>query len=367
MPPSVYKLAAKGRWMAVLAVLLFAGLIFRLWWSLLRPSAIVQDLPLTPVESKPNSTHSNDGDVVAGDDSTSSTQPSDSTSIQCPDMPGMEDILVVLKTGVTEALNKVPAQLNTVLRCTPNFVIVSDYEEVIGGVRTVDVLRNVSDHIKQTHAEFNLYNRVQRGGREALRPEDYGSDFNSQFGRLGNPGWMLDKWKFLPMIDAVLQRQPTAKWFVFIEADTYLFWENLLSWLSKHDPSQPKYLGCQTAIGDDIFAHGGSGFVISNPAMWKVSNHLKARVSELEDFTARDWAGDHVLGRVLRDVGVPLTWSWPMSQGKQLWDLNCFSEAYGRRVWCHPVVTFHHMTPVEIHDMWTFDQKWLDSVSLFPP
>lgn len=362
MSPSIYKLAARGRWIALLAVLLFAGLIFRLWWSLRSP-AIVQELPFTRVESKQNSTHSNHGGVVAGDDASKHQQSnSNASTVHCPDMPGMEDILVVLKTGVTEALNKVPAQLDTVLRCTPNFVIVSDYEEVIGGVRTVDVLRNVSDHIKQSQAEFDLYNRVQRGGRVALRPEDYGSDFNSQYGRQGNPGWMLDKWKFLPMIDAVLERQPTAKWFVFIEADTYLFWENLLAWVSKHDPSQPKYLGCQTAIGDNVFAHGGSGFVLSNPAMRKVSEHRKTHMSELEELTVREWAGDSVLGRVLKDVGVSLTWSWPMSQGKQLWDLDCFSEAYSRRAWCHPVVTFHHMTPIEVYDMWAFDQQWLDSV-----
>jgi hypothetical protein len=132
----------------------------------------------------------------------------------------MEDILVILKTGVTEALEKVPVHVETTLRCVPNYVIFSDYEEVIAGVRTHDVLQNVSDRVKREFPEFDMYNRVQRDGRAALTPDDYGDDSNGPFGRLNNAGWTLDKWKFLPMIDAALEVAPTAKWFVFMEADT---------------------------------------------------------------------------------------------------------------------------------------------------
>lgn len=275
----------------------------------------------------------------------------------------MEDVLVILKTGVTEALEKVPVHVETTLRCVPNYAIFSDYEEVIAGVRTHDVLRNVSDHVKRDFPEFDIYNRVQKQGRAALTQNDYGDDSNGPFGRLNNSGWMLDKWKFLPMIDAALEVAPQAKWFVFMEADTYLIWPNLISWLDRLDHRQPLYLGAQMAIGETVFAHGGSGFVISKPAMHEVSNRRAMDLDLVDQITAEEWAGDCALGRVLNDVKVPLTWSWPMLQGSRPWDLDHFDENFDMNMWCYPVVSYHHMGPADIREFWEFDRALFGSVS----
>ncbi|KAL1971358.1 hypothetical protein VTN77DRAFT_310 [Rasamsonia byssochlamydoides] len=276
----------------------------------------------------------------------------------CSPLPGMEDVLVVLKTGVTEALEKVPVHIQTTLRCVPHYVIFSDFEEKIAGVQTHDVLRNVSHEIKQSIPEFEIYNRVQQSGREGLSKADFGDDYNGPFGRINNPGWKLDKWKFLPMIDVALAVQPTAKWYIFMEADTYLMWPNLIAWLAQLDPDRPLYLGCQMQIGEIVFGHGGSGFVLSNPAMRKVSEYRASHLEELDRLTADQWAGDCVLGKVLADVGVPLTWSWPMLQGSRPWDMDHFGESYDKKTWCYPVVSYHHMTPADIEELWQFDREW---------
>lgn len=296
------------------------------------------------------------------DDSYTDNSDNGTASHGCRPLPGMEDVLVVLKTGVTEALEKVPVHLRTTLRCVPHYVVISDFEEKVSGVWTRDVLRNVTHDVKQTVPEFNIYNRVQNSGRGGLSPADFGDDFNGPFGRTNNPGWRLDKWKFLPMIDLALAVHPTAKWYVFMEADTYLMWPNLVAWLSQLDASRPLYLGYQMQIGEVIFGHGGSGFVISNPAMRKVSEYRASHMKELDQLTASQWAGDCVLGKVLSDVGVPLTWSWPMLQGSRPWDLDHFSEGYNRKTWCHPVISYHHMTPADIEELWRFDQEWFRMV-----
>jgi hypothetical protein len=68
-------------------------------------------------------------------------------------------------------------------------------------------------------------------------------------------------------------------------------------------------------IGDVLFAHGGSGFVVSRPAMKMIVDFYASHQEEIEKFTHEHWAGDYVLGKVFKDAGVPFTNSWPIFQG----------------------------------------------------
>lgn len=128
----------------------------------------------------------------------------------CPPLGGIEDVLVILKTGVTEALEKVPVHFQTTLRCIPNYVLFSDFEEEINGTRVIDVLGNVNETIKRTSPDFDLYNRIHEHGRSGLTPADLSRVPNTAFGMPDNPGWKLDKWKFLPMIDETLRVRDDA-------------------------------------------------------------------------------------------------------------------------------------------------------------
>ncbi|KAL2002730.1 hypothetical protein VTN02DRAFT_6113 [Thermoascus thermophilus] len=276
----------------------------------------------------------------------------------CRPVPGMEDVLVVIKTGVTEALDKVPVHYRTTLRCVPHYVIFSDFEEQIAGVRAHDVLRNVSREIKQTNPDFDIYNRLREHGRAGLQDSDRIDEANSPSGKLNNPGWKLDKWKFLPMVDEALRSRPDAKWYFFMEADTYPFWPNLMAWLARFDAEKPLYIGSQMQIGDVTFAYGGAGIILSNPAMRLVSAYRAAHLAEIDELTAAHWAGDCVLGKVLHDAGVSLLWAWPMMQTSTIWGIDFFADAYGRQAWCYPAVSFHHMTPADIELLWQFDQQW---------
>ncbi|KAL1968114.1 hypothetical protein VTN77DRAFT_2245 [Rasamsonia byssochlamydoides] len=195
-------------------------------------------------------------------------------------------------------------------------------------------------------------------GRTGLLPSDATEDENGAFGMPNNPGWKLDKWKFLPMIDESLQAKPDAKWYVFIEADTHIVWPNLMAWLARLDPDQLHYLGTETQIADVLFAHGGSGFIISRTAMQRASEYRRTRVAELDAYTDGHWAGDCVLGKVLADAGVPLNFSWPLLQNSRLGEIEPLTNAFYRQPWCYPVVGFHHLTPFDVEQMWRFDQEW---------
>lgn len=222
------------------------------------------------------------------------------------------DVLVVLRTGATESLEKLPTHFETILKCISEYVIYSDMEEEIEGHHIHDVLADVDDAIKNTVPEFELYNQLHTKGRDQV---EYRTMFGSgPGGAVENPSWKLDKWKFLPMVDRALQHMPNAKWFVFIEPDTYLIWQNMLEYLAKFDASQPYYLGKHMYIGDVLFGHGGSGFALSNPAMEKVTEHWRNHQAEYDKHTEEQWAGDMILGKVVKDVGIDMFWAFPHSK-----------------------------------------------------
>ncbi|GIC88912.1 glycosyltransferase family 31 protein [Aspergillus udagawae] len=282
----------------------------------------------------------------------------------CPPLPGIEDVQVILKTGITEALEKVPVHFQTTLRCIPNYVLFSDFEEEINGTHVHDVLRSVNETIKRTNPDFDLYNRIHEHGRSGLSPADLSRVPNTAFGMPDNPGWKLDKWKFLPMINETLRVRDDAKWYVFMEADTYYIWSNLLQWLAKLDPNKPYYLGNPTQIGPIIFAHGGSGFILSREAMHRASELRAQDIDGWDRYTEEQWAGDCVLGKLLHDAGAPLVWSWPLLQSNTPAEFDHFSEAYSKKPWCYPPVAYHHVTAEDIQELAKFDQWFLRNNSV---
>ncbi|KAJ5910025.1 hypothetical protein N7504_004668 [Penicillium tannophilum] len=279
----------------------------------------------------------------------------------CPPLPGIEDVLVVMKTGVTEARDKVPIHFSTTFRCIPHYVIYSDFEEEVEGVTVHDALRTMDRDVTAQVEDFNIYNRLKQYGREGLEQGDFADEANSAIGKPNNPGWKLDKWKFLPMAQEAYAYKPDAKWFVFMEADTYMSWATLLAWLEHFDPKKPVYLGTETQIAETIFAHGGSGFMLSNPALKAASDEYERRRADLDDYTNGHWAGDCVLGRVLADLGINLHFSWPILQNSNLGELDEFTTDLYRLPWCFIAVAFHHLSSSEIEKLWKFEQnRWHD-------
>ncbi|KAI0909269.1 glycosyltransferase family 31 protein [Ustulina deusta] len=275
----------------------------------------------------------------------------------CPNSPLLNDVLVVVRTGATEVLEKLPVHFSTVLTCVPDYIIYSDLEEDVEGHNIVDVLDRVRHDVRMNVPEFWLYNRLRASGREGL---EYQTLFGSgPSGALDNPGWKLDKWKFLPMVSRALEHRPNAKWFVFIEPDTYLLWQNMLKYLSQFDASKPYYLGKYMYIGKVLFAHGGSGFMISNPAMQMVSKHWTENQDWFDDYTAKEWAGDMILGKAMENIGIHLASASPHIQINSLNTVDWTINKQDKPPWCYGPLTFHHMTEHEVRVLWQFEHGWL--------
>ncbi|KAF2084837.1 glycosyltransferase family 31 protein [Saccharata proteae CBS 121410] len=269
-------------------------------------------------------------------------------TLPCRNLPGADEILLSLKTGATEAHQKLPVHFKTTLRCAPHYVLFSDLEESIQGELVHDALDEIDEDIKNTHPDFQLYHQMRHWHAAGKEKKDLPKE------SLSKEAWDLDKWKFLPIAEKALKMRPQAKWFVFTEADTHVVWPNLLQWLAQLDPEKPYYMGSQNWIGSTEFAHGGAGYIVSHVALERVVEEYTSKRSFYHELTASEWAGDAILAKAFINAGIPVTRAWPISQGESPSSLD-----YTARHWCFPVVSYHHIVPTEIKTMFEYEQKWL--------
>jgi hypothetical protein len=169
------------------------------------------------------------------------------------------------------------------------------------------------------------------------------------------------------MVNRTLHEYPDKKWYIFVEADSFIFWRSTLQYIALLDHTKPQYSGSQMFIGDVLFAHGGSGFFVSQPAMKLAVDFYASHQEEIEKFTDGHWAGDCVLGKVFKDAGVPFTNSWPIFQ-RDYPGILAYAKPDGRpvanektRVWCYPTISYHHLSPETVEDLWYFEQRWFKS------
>ena len=123
---------------------------------------------------------------ASGNLRTSQTPTPPTQSPHCPESALSRSIFLVVKTGATVIDSRLPKHFETTLRCVPNHAIFSDFEEDISRVPVHDVLDEVPPKLKLEDEDFEMYRRMQIGGREALRPSEKAESTDG-------PGWRLDK------------------------------------------------------------------------------------------------------------------------------------------------------------------------------
>ena len=217
----------------------------------------------------------------------------------CEGFPDTTNVLLVMKTGASEVFARVPTQLMTVLKCLPDYLIFSDMDQNIGGQQIYDSLSTVLYEAQEGNSDFDLYRR-QRG---CLVDQE---NCNKQ----GNPaqeGRNLDKYKFVHIAEKAYAMRPGYDWYLFVEADTYVLWPNLVQWLEKLDPTKKLYLGSVTLINDFSFGHGGSGYIVSNAAMEALVGEHPGVANEWDVRAKHECCGDYIVAMALKDkagVGV---------------------------------------------------------------
>lgn len=120
----------------------------------------------------------------------------------------LSTVQIVLKIGASEPSDRLNAQLSSATKCITNLLIASDLDYMLGPHRAFDVLADLPPSLQHDNPDFKAY----RSQKELFANGSYSN----------KEGWRLDKYKFLPMVEYAYQSNPSARWFVFLEADTFI-------------------------------------------------------------------------------------------------------------------------------------------------
>ena len=268
-------------------------------------------------------------------------------SIGYPNFPtgrldGAEDIVVVIKTGATELHKTLPIQLITTLTHAPNHLLFSDHEDQIAQYKVQDALDEVSDGMISGNKDFELY--LDQKDAMALGQSPEYLEFKG--------GWELDRYKNIHMMKKAWKQKPNAKWYLFIDSDSYVMLSNLLTYLRDLDHTKKLYMGDVTQVNGVDFAQGGTGYVISHGAMEHVMQEDPDMPHNFEQMARDNCCGDYVIGEVMRAHGISLTNTNPNFCGEGPARIGFLPKNH-----CQPILTMHHMRPAEISDMWTFERN----------
>lgn len=213
----------------------------------------------------------------------------------CAGFPDTSRILLVMKTGATESYDKLPVQIMTALKCLPDFLLFSDLDQHIGGYHVRDSLETVLEEAKENNADFDLYRLQQQCAvdQDNCVKSIEGAD---------TAGWHLDKYKNIHMAEKAYRLRPDYDWYVFVDADTYVSWPNLVYSLGKLDPSEEKYLGVVTLIGSMTFGHGGSGYIVSQAAMKNFVGKNPGVANKYDVETQYNCCGDYMFAVAIHNT-----------------------------------------------------------------
>ncbi|CRK13882.1 hypothetical protein BN1723_010153 [Verticillium longisporum] len=263
----------------------------------------------------------------------------------CDSFPDTSNILLVMKTGATEAFNRVPTQLMTMLKCVPEYFIFSDLAETIGGYQIRDSLDTVLAAAMDGNEDFDLYRRQQACAVDQESCNKLAEDKNE--------GWNLDKYKNVHIAEKTFNMRPNYEWYIFVDADTYVLWPTLVQWLKRLDPHKKHYLGSVTMIHGFNFGHGGSGYIISHAAMKEMVADHPGVANQFDTQIQQECCGDYIFARALHNTTqTRVRNTWPTINGEKP-----FTLPFGPNQWCHPIVTMHHMNSEEISTFWEYESR----------
>lgn len=263
-----------------------------------------------------------------------------------------ENVVVIMRTGATESYTKLPVQLLTTLRCfkKDEILLYSDLADTMAQFEIEDILAKVPEATRLSNPDFDVYQKLHAFKATNQELSTFPLEWSDEE---HTTAWTLDKYKFMHMLEDTYYSRPEGKWYVFIETDTYMIWSNLVRYLRSLDPSGPLYLGSAAQVLGQPFAHGGSGFILTRPALEKIfKDKERGWASRWDEMMIEECCGDFVAGLALAQAGVELHNIWPMINGEYPDTLP-----FGPGHWCQSIITMHHIPPAEVSNVWRYEQE----------
>ncbi|KAI8839206.1 hypothetical protein BJ741DRAFT_600236 [Chytriomyces cf. hyalinus JEL632] len=224
------------------------------------------------------------------------------------------NIAVVLKTGSETLIDRVAIQLATFLNRIENLLVVGDKPGfAICDYEMVDV-----------YSQLYVDTRKRMGLKLDGSQDDLaGNEVDRRWDELAferRDRVVTDAHKNLPVFKLLFEKYPDADWFLMIDDDSYVYWDNLAEYLKGKDPSKPYYTGQITISRLNVYqqgcdgikefgigiliAQGGAGILASRGAMKLLLNVVDTCIIKYKDC----WAGDIRTALCFRDAGVLVDW-----------------------------------------------------------
>ncbi|KND94347.1 hypothetical protein TOPH_01254 [Tolypocladium ophioglossoides CBS 100239] len=264
---------------------------------------------------------------------------------ECANFPDTSNVLLVMKTGASEAYSKIPNQIITNLKCLPEFMFFSDMAEKVAGYTIHDSLDTVLPEVKLKNSDFDLYHRQQKC------PTDQESCNKNH--KVGQEAWNLDKYKNIHMAEKTYALRPNYDWYLFVDADTYVVWPTMMKWLEQLDPRDTHYIGSVAYVANFPFGHGGSGYFVSQATMKKFFEGKTGVANRWDERVTKECCGDYMFSLALKtETEIAVKNAWPTINGEKPHTLP-----YAADEWCQPIVTMHHASAQEVSEIYAFEQE----------
>ncbi|KAH7364073.1 hypothetical protein BKA65DRAFT_419260 [Rhexocercosporidium sp. MPI-PUGE-AT-0058] len=251
------------------------------------------------------------------------------------------NIVVSVKTGASEAAERIPIQMQTSLRGVQNIVIFSDLDQDVGEYHLYDSLDTIIPSVMENNPDFVFYDKQRKLWNATHDISSLKDERHPDKNELA--AWTLDKYKNVHILEKTWALMPGYDWYVFIDADTYLLWDSIVAWLSTMSPKKKSYFGSEVNTAGVKFAHGGTGIIISKATMYKFAVKDAGMAANWDPIIRNKCCGDLVLAMALRESGTLLQDAWPAMSGEAPWTLP-FGPGTPE-YWCRPVLTLHHLSP----------------------
>ncbi|CZS97650.1 uncharacterized protein RAG0_06619 [Rhynchosporium agropyri] len=268
-------------------------------------------------------------------------------------IPFGSSLVLTVKTGATEAFQKIPIQLETTLGCVPleNVLWFSDMAQNIGGHLLIDALDQIPASVKNSNSDFDLYTKQQEL-KDPVEISKLLKNMKSPEDDKQLAAWALDKYKNLHIVEKAFAAKPDADWYMHIDADTYVLWPSLVAWIKKLDPSKKYYLGSMACLDTLPFAHGGSGILVSRAATRSLVVDGNGTAARWDSQIAGNCCGDGILAAAFKEQDIHVKNANPSLMGESPSTIKF--ELYN---WHEPLVTLHHVSAIDAVRLRSFEDK----------
>ena len=261
---------------------------------------------------------------------------------RCEAFPDPGNMVVAVKMSASQVKLEQLNRIANIFHClsADKLLLLSDVDQTLGPYKLHNYVSDSNPGVMNWHNALGFNRKQQDYARRGLEAKSFGSKTPvlapETLEEKEKGLHIMDKYKFLHMVEKAWELQPNMDWYVFPDIQGFYYWSNLVRWLREIDPSQPRFLGKASRIASsklDI-ANDWAGVVLPGAA-------VKALVSRDRTFS-ETWdkkieymdSGQHVLATALHsELDLKLTDIWPLFIGEVLGRIP-----FKQEIWCEPVI-----------------------------